>query len=95
MSIKCTFVSIWDDNVMLHSPAIYDENTGEIEVLQIHEVGGLDILIREYIQLPDGDQLDVCPECHEYALKTVMVETTGKNLVETKECPSPDCSYKA
>jgi len=94
--VKCTFVSVWDGDVTLRSRAIYHTDDHSIEVLEVHDVHGLDILPnREYIELPDGETLTVCPECHEYALKPVMVEGVGKSLVQDYECPGIYCSNKA
>jgi len=93
--VKCTFVSVWDGDVTLRSRAIYHTDDHSIEVLEMHDVDGLDTLEREYVELPDGDELQVCPFCHEHVLVPAMVEGVGKSLTETYECPNPDCPNKA
>lgn len=90
--IPCTFVSVWDDgDVVCKSRAEYDPKTGEIHVHEMHDPN-VEILEREYLEVGD-EELEVCPCCHEYVLKTVMVGDTS--LEETKECPNPDCENKA
>lgn len=93
--IRCAFVSVWDGDTVLRSRAIYHKDDRSVEVLETHDVDGLEILDREYIELPDGDELEVCPSCHEYVLKPVMVDGVGNSYDETSECPNPDCDYKA
>ena len=93
--IKCTFVSVWDGNVILRSRAVYHKDDHSVEVLETHDVDGLDTLNREYIQLPDGNELEVCRDCHESVLKTVMIDGICKSLLEVMRCPNPDCDYKA
>ena len=93
--VKCVFVSVWDGDVTLRSRAIYHKDDRSIEVLETHDVDGLETLDREYIVLPDGDELEVCTTCHEYVLKPAMVEGVGKSLDEIMECAGPACENKA
>lgn len=45
-------------------------------------------LIREWVELADGTEYDVCMQCHAYILKTVMEDdNTGKGIHEVKRCP--------
>lgn len=91
----CTFISVWDDGIRIESKASYDTISGEIFVKETHEVEGVDILQDEYIILPNGDEIKVCKECHEYIMHTVMVDGEGHTYEETQECMGPDCSNKA
>jgi hypothetical protein len=93
--VRCVFVSVWDGDVTLRSRAIYHRHDHSVEVLETHDVDGLEHLDREYVEMPDGEELRVCPECHEYVLKPVMVEGVGKSLTQDYECPSPTCGNKA
>jgi hypothetical protein len=46
----------------------------------------LDILNDEYFNTEDGSVYEICPKCHEYALKFEVVEGIGKQLYESKIC---------
>ena len=94
--ILCVFVSIWDDDVTLRSKALYHPDTGEVEALEIHDVDGLESLEREFIIIKEGtdqeEELEVCTDCHEYVLKTVMVPGAARHsLEETQVCSDSDC----
>lgn len=93
--VRCTFVSVWDGDITLRSRAIYHKDDHSVEVLETHDVDGLNHLDREYIELPDGEELTICPTCHEYVLVPVMIEGVGKSLVQDRECPGPTCENKA
>lgn len=69
--IKCTFTSVWDDGSQIMTPCKYDAKTGEIfpETTDFCPKGSL---VREYITLPDGSDLEVCTVCHEFVMKKVM-----------------------
>lgn len=86
-----TFTSVWDDGVEITSPAELDEETGEVIVLETAEVNGLDMLMEETFTDTEGKVYPICPECHAYILKTEMVESTGKQLVERSGCTDPNC----
>jgi hypothetical protein len=47
--------------------------------------------IREYITLESEEELDVCLDCHEYVLRTVVGDRADLSYGEMKECPNPDC----
>jgi hypothetical protein len=94
--IKCVFTSVWDGDITVETPAVYDPETGYIEVLSAADVGGLQVLEREYITLPDGEEIAVCPVCHEYTMRSCMVPSThSKDFLAAKECRNPDCGNKA
>lgn len=49
------------------------------------DMGGL---VSEYFETIDGDRYIICPVCHEYALKPVMVpDSVGNGLSEDLEYP--------
>ena len=84
--IKCTFTSVWDDGSEITTPCTYNPETGEVnpESSNADPDGCLE---REYIILPDEEELEVCTSCHEYVLKTVMNPGIGHDLNEEQECP--------
>lgn len=77
--MKCTFISVWDGNHTIRTKAKYCKSTGEVVVIEDVDVTGLDNLDREYIELENGDELEVCTNCHAFILK------------EDKVCPNPNC----
>ena len=86
---KGKFTSIWDEGTVT-TPATLDEATGEITTDSV-DVKGMEHLIEEYFEDEEGEEYDVCPECHEYILKVVMKEGVGKSLYEAQVCSNPDC----
>ena len=90
--ISCKFVSNWDDGFQIESDAIYDDETGEVEVLTVHDIKNLNILNHEYISLPDGEDIPVCRYCHSYITKEVMIDYDGTNLVAVSQCVDKDCA---
>jgi hypothetical protein len=87
--MKGTFVSIWD-NGSIQTPAELDEKTGEISTESV-DADGMEHLMEEWFEDEEGEEIEVCPICHEYALKTVVKEGIGKTLYEDKVCCNPDC----
>lgn len=91
---KGTFTSVWDDGTVLETALVeYDVETGEIQAdVSKHDPDSG--LIREFITLPNGDDLEVCTNCHCHVLRTVLVnDTVGKGLHEEKQCPECDLGY--
>ena len=83
----CTFTSVWDDGQTVVTPAEYDEATGEVTAATASEAPYA-ALVREFITLPDGETRDVCPECHEYVLRTAVGEREELSYGEYTECPN-------
>ena len=83
MKSNCIFHSVWD-GVDLPSEAVYDPITGHIDVLKAHDVSGLEHLEREYIEF-EGEEIDVCPSCHEHTL-TPVAENTGVRCRDEYNC---------
>ena len=83
-----TFTSEWDDGSVVTTPVeIYNERTGLVvpEISNGRVPEGM--VEREYITMPDGEEREVCPECHCCVLKTTMVsDETGKGLHEEIRC---------
>jgi hypothetical protein len=93
MNIKCTFTSTWDNGAVITTVALFDPETRHIVAESSDSDPGNDACLeREYITLPDGTELEVCPVCHEFALKPCMnPDTTGSGLHEDTECSNPFC----
>lgn len=91
--VHCLYVSRWDGGNEVETEGRFNPKTFEVESLEsVEDDGEMEILEDEYIILDDGDELPVCPECHSYVMKNVLVpDNTGKGLHEEVECPNPDC----
>jgi hypothetical protein len=89
--MKCTFTSIWDDGSIVTTPCEYDPKDGEVspEVSKGPVPSGC--LEREFITLPDEEEIEVCPVCHGYVLKTVVGDRADRSFGEMNECSDPDC----
>jgi len=88
--MNCTYTSEWDNGSVVETPCEYDPLTGEVDP----ETADVDIdagLVREFITLPDGEELEVCPNCHFFILKTVVGDRHDESYGEYKECSNPDC----
>ena len=85
--VPCTFSSVWDDGTEITADAIYDPTTGRIEAETSDSEPGSDCLEQEYIQLPDGTEIEVCTTCHEYTMET---GSTGL----PSRCKNPDCESR-
>jgi hypothetical protein len=59
MKIVATYVSVWDDGIEVKSDCIYDTETKQIEEIEMVDISGVDILIEEYVELPDGYKISV------------------------------------
>jgi hypothetical protein len=56
--MKVNYVSVWDGNTIISTSCDYDPATKNVTNIETVEAGDLDILEREYIEFPDGTQLD-------------------------------------
>lgn len=90
MVISGTFTSVWDDGVEIATPATLDTETGEVIAIAA-EVENLDILQREYFTDKNENEYEICPECHEYILKSVMKDGIGHCYDEVKVCSDTEC----
>lgn len=89
--MKAKFVSVW---------AMGDFETDcevDLETGFISNIGQDDgtedrgCLIREFVRTEDGEEYDVCEDCHEYILQSVMVDDQFKNYTEEFQCKNPMC----
>lgn len=56
--MKATFVSLWDGETEVRASCEYNPETHIVTDIESVEIHGLDILEREYIELPDGTEVD-------------------------------------
>jgi hypothetical protein len=88
--IICTYTAVWSD-MSIETDCTYDPATGEVtpEMSNAQPEGCLE---REYIILPDGDELNVCTTCHSYVTKKVMGDRADLSYGEIERCSDPDCN---
>lgn len=93
--IKGTFKSEWDfGDRIIETLAILDTESGELTVDQTDEnIEDVTTLDSETFTSEDGTEYEVCPDCHEFVLKTEIREAVGKHLYETKVCNG--CGYNS
>jgi hypothetical protein len=90
MVIHGIFHSIWDDGIDISTPATLDTETGEV-IAEAADIENLDILVREYFEDEEGEEYEICPECHEFILKSVMKDGIGHSYNEVRVCSNLDC----
>jgi phospholipid N-methyltransferase len=88
---KGNFISVWDEGTVITS-AILDEKTGSVETNSIEVNNNFNHLIEEVFETEEGDEYDICPECHEFVLKSIIEEGVGKSLHERRICSNPECN---
>lgn len=82
--IKGTFISHWDDNISIETPAFFHKNDGYVEIeTNPIEIDGLENLNYEEIITEEGS-FRVCPWCHEYIME-------NNDKTETCKCKGCDC----
>jgi len=94
--IKGSFTSEWSDGSVVTTPCVYDPRTGEVVEIKVSKgrvpTGTLE---REFITIPTDplgkEELEVCPTCHEYVVKSAMVPGQGHDLDEVPSCMNPEC----
>ena len=90
-TVNCTFTSEWDSGSNVTTPCIYNPKTGEVSP-DIYKGNVPGTLERQFITLPDEEDIEVCPVCQEYVIRTVMNPGQAKHdLIEEEACSNPDC----
>jgi len=59
MITNATFVSIWDNETEVRTNCKWDDKKWVAFDIDSADVQGIDILTREYVELPDGTEIDV------------------------------------
>lgn len=89
-TLKGIFTSIWDGGVNINTPATLETETGYIEAESV-DVDGLECLEEETFTDENGKEYQVCPECHAYVMKPVMINGIGHNSDEEFVCSDENC----
>jgi len=89
--LNCSFTSVWDNGSEITTRAKYDTSDGEV-IAKSSKADPDGNLEREFITLPDEEEIEVCTSCHSYVMKVVMnPDSVGKGLHEDTVCSDPDC----
>ena len=91
MIVLCTFTSVWNGNEVVSTPGTYDPDTGEVTCEVSNGPIPEGTLDREFVTLPDGTELEVCTDCHEYVERTFMGQRADLSYGEITECTNPEC----
>lgn len=90
MIIKGSFISVWEQGT-IQTEGTLNTDTGEVTCNSV-ESEDLGCLEREYFEDKAGKEYEVCTECHEYILKTIMKpDPVGIGLSEEQICSNPNC----
>ncbi len=90
MHVKYT--SIWSCGAEINSTAEYDPITGELDVEISNSMpDDSSILKREYITLPDEEEIEVCTDCHAFTMGVVVGDNADFSYGQTSVCRNPDC----
>jgi len=81
---------MWDDGSVVVTPATYDPETGEVTA-ESADVDPEGCLEREFITLKDEEEIEVCPDCHSYTMKTVVGDRADLSYGEMQVCRDSDC----
>jgi len=56
-AINADYVSVWDDGLEVRTTCIFDIEKQTAHNIVPVDIQGLDILVDEYVELPDGTQI--------------------------------------
>lgn len=90
MILEGVFQSIWEEG-LIETPATLNLENGEITAMSSDEGSEYEHLICEKFVDKDENEYTVCPNCHNFILKTSMeADKVGNGLSEVQVC-SGDC----
>ena len=87
--MKGTFISYWSEGKVA-TPCTLDIQSGELSPDTV-DAGDMGILESEKFVADNGDEFDVCPDCHSYIMKTVIDDRADLSYGEYQVCSDPDC----
>lgn len=86
------FTSVWDGGSQISTSAELNEITGEVSTQSVDvEKFDLENLDEEYFTDDNGKEYSICPTCHTFIMKTIMVDGIGSCYDEKTVCSDPDC----
>jgi hypothetical protein len=98
MILHGLFTSVWDDGTEITTTATLDTETGHIDAEQTDEnIEELNCLDSEKFVDSEGNEYEVCPDCHEHILKEKDITDTDEEGNELPEiagviiCSDPYC----
>ena len=89
--MKGTFISNWSEGKVITACTL-NKRSGELspDTVDVQDLGTLE---SEKFIADNGDEFDVCPDCHEYILKTVVGDRADQSYGEYQVCSNPDCNF--
>jgi hypothetical protein len=57
VKIPVIYVSVWDSGNQVRTDALYNPVSGEVTDIVMVDVTGVQVLDKEYIELPNGEEL--------------------------------------
>jgi len=94
-TIPGTFVSIWSDGSSIQTKATLNLQTGKVTAAQSDDTSDHGSLEQEYFEDINGQGHQICMDCHEYIVKTIMdPDKVGKGLSEIVVCSNPECDSR-
>ena len=86
---KGTFTSVWDGGTTIITPATLDVEVGRVTTESVDVDIDLDVLDREFFTDEEGNEYEICLDCHEYIIKDVEFEHEGE--LGERVCSYPYC----
>ncbi len=86
---KGTFTSVWDGGTTIITPATLDVEVGRVTTESIEVDIDIDVLDREFFTDEEGNEYEICPDCHEFLMKDVEFEHEGE--LGERVCSYPYC----
>jgi hypothetical protein len=81
--VNATYVSVWDGGTEIRTKCRFNTQTNIVSDIEQSDVGGVDILDREYVELEDGTEIDNffnADELVENELNSEQIEWLKKNV---------------
>lgn len=91
---KGTFVSVWDGGYEIRTACEFDYEKNLIENVEFSDGSNndrVDQLDREYVEDAEGNEYEVCTECHEKFLKGQMFPSKVNDTVLEEKVVCPNC----
>lgn len=87
---KCTFTSEWSGGEVVTTNCEYNKSTGQVFPETSKDDSPTGELIREYITTDNDEEIEVCPDCHEFVMKDIIIDR-NKCLTDDTECSDKLC----
>ena len=90
MILVGTYTSVWKEGI-LTTPGTLDTETGEVTGEKTDEGADFQHLIREFFTDSEENEYEICIDCHNFIMKTVMTPDEHSNMLYEESVCSGDC----